>query len=219
MNTPWSRLLTAIHGGCLMAAFGTTVAAAAPSFADSLGKNYAAPAGEGKELLGTKPGEWTVSEWINSKPLTLESLRGKVVLVRWWTAPGCPYCVASAPALKEFWQKYKHKGLVVVGLYHHKSDAPLTRNHVKEQARKLGFDFPVAIDANWETLRRWWLSKNKGGWTSVTFLLDRDGVIRHIHPGGAFYQGEPGYEALQRALNDLCQQPISRNIDYLAPPR
>jgi len=108
---------------------------------------------------------------------------------------------------------------VVVGLYHHKSDAPLTRNHVKEQARKLGFDFPVAIDANWETLRRWWLSKNKGGWTSVTFLLDRDGVIRHIHPGGAFYQGEPGYEALQRALNDLCQQPISRNIDYLAPPR
>src|SRR3989449_2128297 len=113
---------------------------------------------EGSELIGTKPGEWTVSEWLNSAPLTLESLRGKVVLVRWWTAPDCPYCEKSAPALNEFWQRYKVKGLVVVGMYHHKADMPLTREHVELHAKKFGFDFPVAIDTDWKTLHRWWLN-------------------------------------------------------------
>src|ERR1043166_9277434 len=120
---------------------------------DPLPKEYAAPAGDGRELIGTRPSEWVVTDWINSKPLTLASLRGKVVLVRWWTAPGCPYCEASAPALNEFWKKYRDRGLVVVGIYHHKSDTPLTRPHVERQAKKFGFELPVAIDADWITLR------------------------------------------------------------------
>src|SRR3989442_1115844 len=114
-----------------------------------LPKEYAAPVGEGRELVGTKPSEWIVTHWINSKPLTMASLRGKVVLVRWWTGPGCPYCEASAPALNEFWKKYRDRGLVIVGMYHHKSDSPLTRRQVKRQANKFGFEFPVAIDADW----------------------------------------------------------------------
>ena len=56
----------------------------------------------GQKLIGTKPPEWQVEGWLNSPPLKLEDLRGKVVLIRWWTAPGCPYCSATAPALIEF---------------------------------------------------------------------------------------------------------------------
>ena len=180
------------------------VTASAPSTSpDPLPKEYAAPAGEGRELVGTRPSEWIVTDWINSKPLTLASLRGKVVLVRWWTAPGCPYCEASAPALNEFWKKYRDRGLVVVGIYHHKSDTPLTRRQVALQAKKFGFEFPVAIDADWKTLRHWWLAGNERRWTSVTFVLDRNGVIRHIHPGGAFYKGEPGYDALAQVIEGL----------------
>src|SRR5438128_9602272 len=142
---------------------------------------------DGKSI-GTKPPAWEVTDWINSKPLTLEGLRGQVVLIRWWTAPDCPYCALTAPALNEFYEGFKARGLVVLGFYHHKAKSPLESANVKSYAEKFGFRFPVAIDRDWKTLRRWWLSDPKD-WTSVSFLLDRHGVIRHIHPGGKYAQG------------------------------
>ncbi len=62
-----------------------------------LGPRASATAQEGEELLGTPAPAWTVAAWINSQPLTVEQLKGKVVLLRWWTAPDCPFCGASAP--------------------------------------------------------------------------------------------------------------------------
>lgn len=50
--------------------------------------------------------------------------------------------------------------------------------------RRLGFQFPVVIDPEWRTLKRWWQEAGGGDWTSVSLLLDRDGRVRHIHPGG-----------------------------------
>src|SRR5712692_8548174 len=76
------------------------------------------------KLIGSKPLEWQVENWMNSKPLALKDLSGRVVLIRWWMAPGCPWCAATAPALNEFHEKYKDQGLVVIGFYHHKSDKP-----------------------------------------------------------------------------------------------
>ena len=166
----------------------------------SLGANYAAPAGVGSELIGTRAKEWELSDWIGGEPRTLASLRGQVVLVRWWTAPDCPYCAASAEGLNELARKYAERGLVVIGVYHHKARTPLTREHVEAQAKRLGFGFPVAIDRDWKTLRHWWLDRTERGWTSVTFLIDREGVIRHIHPGGAYFPGEPGFAALEKAV-------------------
>ncbi len=174
-------------------------------------EEYSAPSTWNASLIGVRPEDWRARDWINSQPLTLNALRGKVVLVRWWTAPGCPFCEASAPALNEFWERYRRRGLTVVGLYHHKSSAPLTTAHVAEQARKLGFQFPIATDPQWTTLRRWWLDKTDNAWTSVTMLLDRYGRIRHVHPGGAFFKGEPGYDALEKQIELLLAEP--------APPR
>jgi peroxiredoxin len=167
---------------------------------------FSAPLNEGNALIGIRPDGWTARDWINSGPLALEALRGKVVLVRWWTAPDCPFCEASAPALNDFWRRYGSRGLVVVGFYHHKSSKPLSLANVKTQSRKFGFEFPVAIDPDWKTLRRWWLDKHDGGWTSVTFLLDRRGIIRHVHPGGAFFKGEPGYDLLERKIQELLDE-------------
>lgn len=170
-------------------------------------KIYSAPADEGADLIGKRFTKWDVGPWINSPPLTLDSLQGKVVLIRWWTAPGCPFCEASAPALSELANRYRDRGLVVIGLYHHKSDTPLTVAHVNKQARKLGLGFPIAIDPGWTTLRQWWLDRHHRGWTSVTFLLDRHGIIRHVHPGGAFFKGETGYDALQKKIGALLAEP------------
>ena len=174
------------------------IAPAAPH--PELGAHYAAPAEVGRELIGTRAPEWTVSEWIGGEPRTLASLRGRVVLVRWWTAPDCPYCAASAEGLNELAGRYRDRGLSVLGFYHHKAKSPLTRGHVEVQAQRLGFKFPIAVDDDWKTLHRWWLDRTARGWTSVTFLIDREGIIRHVHPGGAFFSGEPGFKALEKAV-------------------
>lgn len=164
------------------------------------------PLKAGEPLLGTKPSEWQATDWINSKPLTLKALTGKVVLVRWWTALDCPFCAATAPALNEFHASYKDRGLVVVGLYHHKARKPLDTAQVKRSARDLGFRFPVAIDPDWKTLRSWWLDGGERRWTSVTFLIDRKGVIRHVHPDGKYVKGDKAYRALKAKIEELLKE-------------
>jgi thiol-disulfide isomerase/thioredoxin len=160
----------------------------------------------GDPVIGTRPPEWEATHWLNSKPLALKGLAGKVVLVRWWTAPGCPYCAATAPALNELHERYKDRGLVVVGLYHHKSDRPLGPAQVKRSAEKLGFRFPVAIDPGWKTLKRWWLGTGDRRWTSVSFLIDRRGVVRFVHPGGQYVKGDRAYDALKAKVEELLKE-------------
>src|SRR5688572_16453017 len=77
-------------------------------------------AASSESLLGRKAPDWDGAVWLNSAPLQLSQLAGKVVLIRWWTAPGCPYCRATAPALNEFHAAYRGRGLEVIGFYHHK---------------------------------------------------------------------------------------------------
>ncbi|MBX7220539.1 MAG: TlpA family protein disulfide reductase [Blastocatellia bacterium] len=157
-------------------------------------------------LLGKPAQPWQVSTWVNSKPLTLSGLKGKVVLVRWWTS-GCPFCENTAPALNEFATRYQPQGLQVVGLYHHKAETPLTVGHVKRTARKLGFTFPIGIDNDWKNLRSWWLDPlPEADFTSVTFLIDRQGVIRFIHPGGQYVKGEAAYDEMGRQIETLLRQ-------------
>ncbi len=152
-------------------------------------------------LIGTTPPAWQVDRWINSKPLSLDELRGKVVLVRWWTA-GCPYCSASAPALRTFHKDYGPKGLVVIGMYHHKDDGPFDPAVYQATANKYGFTFPLAFDPEWKTLHSW-MRDVETGFTSVTFLLDKHGVVRQVHPGGEYVAGEPGHAALDREITEL----------------
>ncbi len=146
------------------------------------------PLVEGAELIGTRAPGWEGAEWLNTEPLRLEDLRGKVVLVRWWTDT-CPFCSRSAPALNEFDARYTHRGLIVIGMYHPKPiDRPITAGEIREAAQERGFGFPIAIDRNWSVLRHWWLDGGRRSATSVTFLIDQRGVIRHIHPGPAFHR-------------------------------
>jgi peroxiredoxin len=117
-----------------------------------------------------------------------------------------PLLRRDRPALNEFHARYKDKGLVVVGLYHHKADTPLDPAAVKRCAEKLGFHFPVAIDPQWRTLKRWWLDSAERRWTSVSFLIDRKGVIRHVHPGGQYVKGDKAYDALKAKIEELLKE-------------
>ena len=158
---------------------------------------------ETSRLIGTPAAEWEVSDWIHSEPLKLKDLKGKVVLVRFWTAPGCPFCAASAPTLNEFYENYHSQGLEVIGFYHHKSPMPLNLKDVQKYVEQFEFEFPIAIDYEWKTLRNWWLDANDRRWTSVSFLIDQDGIIRHIHPGGQYVEGDQDYVQLENRIKEL----------------
>jgi peroxiredoxin len=135
-------------------------------------------------VLNRPAPSWQLEGWINSKPLTIEGLRGKVVLIRWFAAPSCPFCTASAPSFNKLHEKYAKKGLVVVGAYHHKEDTPLDPSAVAGYVKQFAFSFPVAIDRDCRTLERWWLDGHERRYTSVSFLIDKRGIVRHVHLGG-----------------------------------
>ena len=162
---------------------------------------------DGAELIGTPAPAWEASDWIGSPPLTLAGLRGKVVLVRWFMSTDCPYCTASAPALRQLDADYRERGLVVIGMYHHKQPEPLDLEKVKSWAHDFKFEFPVAVDRDWRTLNRWWLKDGPRDFTSVSFLIDRRGTIRHIHPGGTMALGTADFGAMRAKIDDLLREP------------
>lgn len=146
---------------------------------------------------------WTVSQWFNSKPLTVESLRGKVVLVRWFMGPSCPFCSGTSPTLRALDDRYRAKGLTVVGMYHHKEETPLDPEQVAGWVKQYGYTFPVAIDKDWTTLERWWLKGHERSFTSVSFLLDKTGVVRRVHLGGLIAPEGKDYDELTGDIDRL----------------
>ena len=141
--------------------------------------------------------------WATVAPHEMADLRGRVVLVRWWTDT-CPFCATSAPALVDWHERYADRGLVVLGVFHPKPRGDASLERARRGAARLGFDFPIAVDADWAALRRWWLDTNPTGWTSVTFVVDRRGVIRHVHPGGEYHRSAGG--GSHRDDHDRCRR-------------
>lgn len=202
-----ARDLFRLVASLLMAAALGCSSGAGPQDEGSLGDveiDWGPPA-QGAEMIGTPAPEWDNGTWVGSEPMRLSDLRGKVVLLRFWTDT-CPFCAASAPALAEFNREYASKGLQVIGMYHPKPARAEPPESVAKAAERLGMDFPIALDNDWGTLRNYWLSRGKT-WTSVSFLIDKKGTIRHIHPGGAFHRGSG--EGHPRC-GEVCEQEFNR---------
>jgi peroxiredoxin len=144
----------------------------------------------GNDRIGVAAASFEFDAWLNSEPLTLEDLRGQVVLVRWWTET-CPFCASSAPALRAINDQYSPQGLTVIGVYHPKADrdGPLDMARVERAVAARELDFPIAVDWDWRkgVLADWWLTGPERPATSVTFLLDKNGVIRFVHPGMEYH--------------------------------
>ncbi|MGE4070302.1 MAG: redoxin domain-containing protein [Lysobacterales bacterium] len=160
----------------------------------------------GADRVGVVAPPFNFDTWINSKALTLEHLRGKVVLVRWWTDT-CPFCASSAPALRSLHEEYADQGLVVIGVFHPKAgrDDPLDVARVQRAVDARQFVFPVAIDWDWRkhTLKDWWLTGPKRPATSVTFLLDKQGIIRFVHPGMEYHEANGSQD------HEICASDMS----------
>src|SRR5262249_4701372 len=187
--------------------------AAAPSTAgvETSSRAITAPGAE----IGHPAPAWSFERWVRGGPLSLASLRGKVVLVRWWT-DGCHYCAATLPALEALRARYADRGLVVIGAYHPKPPREVSDRKIIAVADKLGFGGPIAVDREWSTLERYWLGGHpERGWTSVSFLIDREGVIRWLHAGGEYHpSSDPRhascdleYRGLESTLTALLAEP------------
>lgn len=159
----------------------------------------------GNDRIGVAAPPFQFDGWLNSQPLSLEDLRGRVVLVRWWTDT-CPFCASSAPALRALHEQYSAGGLTVIGVFHPKAgrDDPLDVARVQRAVESRKFLFPVAIDWDWRnrTLKDWWLTGPERPATSVTFLLDKSGVIRFVHPGME-YHDDNGDEEHSMCVDDM----------------
>jgi peroxiredoxin len=169
----------------------------------ALRPGMAADIGRGEDRLGVAAPRIGLDHWLHSPALEMDELRGKVVLIRWWTE-GCPFCAATAPALREMDRKYGSRGLEVIGIFHPKPPGDWSVERMRAASERLGFTFPVALDAEWTALRRWWPDLEKRGWTSVSFLVDKKGFIRCVHPGGEFHEsGEESHAQCDRDYKDI----------------
>lgn len=170
----------------------------------------------GLDRIGHAAPAWGPMEWIGSEPLALEDLRGRVVLIRFWTDT-CPLCRATAPALVEIDAEYRERGVTVIGMYHPKPRGT-TRSLAEIAAVRdeHGWGFPVAVDSSWAALDAFWLAQGPRDYTSVSFVLDRDGIVRYVHPGGEYHRGGPtdheqcrrDYADVRAALEALLAEPV-----------
>ncbi|MFM0058886.1 thioredoxin family protein [Paraburkholderia phytofirmans] len=132
-----------------------------------------------------------ISQWLNSDPLTLQQLRGKVVLVDFWTYT-CGNCINTLPYVKSWNQKYKDQGLTVIGV--HTPEYPFERDtdNVKTAIKRFGITYPVAQDNRYAT----WNAYNNQYWPAF-YLLDKQGRIVYTHFGeGDYAKTEAKIQAL-----------------------
>ncbi|MGJ7533505.1 MULTISPECIES: cytochrome c biogenesis protein DipZ [unclassified Variovorax] len=130
---------------------------------------------------GSLPSLAGATEWINSAPLTPESLRGKVVLVDFWTY-SCINCLRTLPYVRAWAEKYKDAGLVVVGVHAPEFAFEKQPANVRRATKDLGIGFPVAVDSNYAI----WRAFGNQYWPAF-YVVDAQGRIRHHQFGEGQY--------------------------------
>ncbi len=135
------------------------------------------------EDLGPAPELAGIDAWINSDPLTIASLRGKVVLVEFWTF-GCINCQHVQPYVKAWYDRYASAGFVVVGVHTPELSFERDLGNVRDAVSKADIRYPVAFDPAYAT----WNAYRNSYWPAF-FFVDRSGRIRHTHVGEGDYDG------------------------------
>ena len=186
------------------------VATVAPTVAPTLTPTPTLNEGTGPSLpsepTGQQAEEFTgIVQWLNSEPLTLEELQGRVVLVDFW-AYSCINCLRTLPFLRDWDQKYANRGLTIVGVHSPEFNFEKDEANVREALTREQVVWPVAMDNDFGTWRayrnRWWPNK---------FLIDQDGIVRYNHIGeGAYEETEHQIRALlTEAGYDVSDIPVA----------
>ncbi|EIZ80942.1 cytochrome c biogenesis protein, transmembrane region [Novosphingobium sp. Rr 2-17] len=132
--------------------------------------------------------------WLNSPPLTREQLKGKVVLVDFWTY-SCINCLRALPYVKAWSDAYTKDGLVVIGVHSPEFAFERDPGNVKKAVADLGIKYPVALDNNYAIWRAF-----KNNYWPAHYFIDAKGRVRHHH------YGEGGYESSERVIQRLLAE-------------
>ncbi|MES2972204.1 MAG: thioredoxin family protein [Pseudomonadota bacterium] len=181
-NTPAGLQRRALLGSALALAAGTPAALAAPALRD----------------YGAAPGFTGIVQWLNSPPLALDALRGKVVLVDFWTY-SCINCLRTLPYVNRWAGTYKAQGLVVVGVHTPEFAFEHATANVQTAMKRFGVKHPVAQDNHYATWKAW----SNQYWPAV-YLVDAQGRIRFRN------FGEGRYEETEAAIRSLLAEAAAR---------
>ena len=145
----------------------------------------------GLEDFGPAPEFRGLVGWINSEPLTLKSLRGRVVLIDFWTY-SCINCLRTLPHIREWDDRYRAAGLTIVGVHTPEFAFERVPANVRENVKKLELRYPVALDNDFGTWEAW-----HNQYWPAKYLIDRKGHVRYYH----FGEGE--YATTEEAIRTL----------------
>lgn len=151
-------------------------------------------------VLGKAPDFVGINHWLNSEPLTLSALRGKVVLIDFWTYT-CINCIRTLPHITAWDEAYKEQGLVVVGVHTPEFEFEKDTDNVKQAIAQYDIQYPVAQDNDYRT----WRAYDNHYWPAH-YLIDAQGQVRYI----SF--GEGDYDKIEQAIKDLLLEAGIRNI-------
>ena len=133
-------------------------------------------------------------QWINSEPLTLQKLRGRVVLIEFWTF-ACYNCRNTLPTVKSWDTRYRDKGLTIIGVHTPEVDFERNIENLRREVAALGIKYPVVTDndyANWQAYK-------VEAWPTL-FVLDKQGRVRWTHVG------EGSYEETEEVIKKLLSE-------------
>jgi thiol-disulfide isomerase/thioredoxin len=144
--------------------------------------------------FGPAPEFDRIDLWLNSEPLRMDDLRGKVVLIDFWTY-SCINCLRTLPHVRAWDEAYRDEGLVIVGVHTPEFAFERDADNVRRAVRDLGVSYPVALDNAYGTWTAW-----QNRYWPAKYFVDRTGRLRYTH------FGEGGYEESERVLRRLLAE-------------
>jgi thiol-disulfide isomerase/thioredoxin len=133
-------------------------------------------------------------QWLNSPPLSVRALRGRVALIDFWDYT-CVNCIHTLPYVREWYRRYRDKGLTVIGVHAPEFFFARTAENVAQAAEEFQLTYPILLDNEYEVWKafanRYWPAK---------YLIDKDGYMRYFHPG------EGNYEETERVIQELLHE-------------
>ena len=177
----------------------TTAAVATKSSTDNANRKVGGAVGDlAPEFSG-------IDAWINGEPLTMEELRGRVVLIDFWTYT-CINCIRTFPFLKQWHARYADDGLVIVGVHTPEFDFEKVYDNVVEATLNDALVWPMAQDNDYVTWRRY-----SNRFWPAKYLIDKDGVVRYTH------FGEGGYAETEEVIRELLAEADATFLDENLP--
>ena len=150
----------------------------------------------------------SVATWINSSPLTMSGLRGKVVLIDFWEYT-CINCIRTFAENKKWYERYRKDGFEIIGVHDPEFDIAYSADNVRAAVKRFGLPYPVVVDGDF----RIWKAYNNSTWPN-RFLIDGKGFVRFNRPG------EGGDSAFEHAIRQLLQEAhpgLEFPADYTIP--